>query len=174
MLNNIIKAISGKGLKSNNEPTGFSDTLTVEDLVDSATVALVADKAMTVGEFVILPQTERKLGFQNAEFQSNQGTIFMLLKDNTGEPVELDDKTQVRLQIIDSNGRVKGVSLSERYGNLKTGSTNLTERFKFPESGVKGLPYDKVSLVLTVPADITLSKANSTIMVSSTQYWTGS
>lgn len=172
MVFNIIKivrdAFAGAGQQL---PQGFPKTLTKTDLIGSDTVTLEAGKEVIVGEYEVKPQTMVRLGYGRPEFQHNQGTIFMKLYDSSGN--ELDDNTEVRLLITDYNGRVKGVALAERYANLKSGETDLTARFKFPETPISAYQNDKIRLVIISPNTVTLSKENSKIFVSATEYWLG-
>ncbi len=174
VLTNIIKNLQAMvGAGQTQVTTGFPKTLTKNDLIGSDTVSLEANKEVIVGEYTVNPQTMVRLGYGNPNQPYNQGTIYMSLYDNSTTPVELDDNTEIRLLITDYNGRVKGVALAERYANLKSGATDLTARFKFPEQPINANENDKIRLVIISPSAVTLSKANSKLFVSATEYWVG-
>ena len=172
MLKNIINVIRGAASPSQKQlAKGFPKTLTQADLAGADT-ALQQDKETIIDDYDINPQTMVHLGFGGTENTRNQGNIYLDLVDTAA--AQLNDNTEVRLIVTDYNGRVKGVAIAERYANLKTGATDPTIRFPFPEEGIDATENDKIRLVLICPdAGKTLDVSASKIFVSGTEYWLG-
>lgn len=149
-------------------------TLKMNDFT-SSNVSISAGKENIVGEFSIDPQTKHRLGFGTPQFQDNQGTIFVNLKDTATTPAELEG--EVILSIQDYAGNNNRVVYRGQLSDLRSGESDITKRIKFPMEDIFGLENDKIVMKL-IPetggvGNGTLSAENSKALVASSVEYRG-
>lgn len=135
----------------------------------------LADKAVTVGQFVILG--ERKIeagellaiGFGSESGQNNaQGRVFVDIKNNAASPGANIEGT-IRLQVYSPQNRPLMILGEWRTETLRTGAGDRTKQVPLPEHHA-WLSEDK-KLVIEFQADSagTVGLANTTILIDATE-----
>lgn len=98
-----------------------------------ADVGVKAGKWELLGEYVTLAQQEIRVGYGTPEYQKNQATVLIDIRDNSVDKKELEGV--VRVQIADANDVVKpnGVVLEEIAANLRQNPDDRTKQIPLPE-----------------------------------------
>lgn len=145
----------------------FRSALTKNELVSTTTVSLPAGQFTKVGERKVEAGELLAIGFgQQSGQESAQGRIFMDLKDTTATPVAVVGT--VRLQAYSPQNRPLVILGEWHTSTLSSGANDRTKQVPLPED-IYFLSEDK-KLVLEVMPDttVTLSKANTTIIMDTT------
>lgn len=118
-----------------------------------------------VGEFTIPPQQKYAYGYGNADQASNQGYLYIFLKDDATSPAEVEGK--IRLVQEDANGLKKFVVYEEQEAVLHGDQSDrqqkqaLPEQVQYPEVGEDS----RMKIEFDPTSDNTVSHDNSTVYV---------
>lgn len=143
----------------------YRGTFTVDDLVDSATVSLVAGQYIKVGERQITAGELIALGYGLKSGQeSAEGRIFMNIRDNN------DALIPGTVRIVEYTPQDRPIKIVDEFRTetLVQGDGDRTKQLPYPEK-VRWLSEDK-KYVLEIKADsnVTLTKANCEILIDVT------
>lgn len=145
----------------------YRSAFTEADLIDSATVNVIAGQFVKLGEYQVQAGEMISTGYGEQSGQdSAQGRIFM--KFQTATPTEI--KGMVRLQAYSPQDRPIEIIGEWRTELLNTNATDRTKQLPLPEHIVALTEDKKFVLEFKADADAALDKANSTIIMDITRY----
>jgi hypothetical protein len=143
----------------------FRSALTKNDLISADTV-LVAGQFVKLGERKIEAGELLAVGFGDESGQDNaQGRVFMDLKTSASAVIS----GTVRLQVYSPQNRPLVILGEWRTETLSTGAGDRTKQIPFPEHTVWVSEDKKIVLEFNADAAATLAKAQSTILMDTTE-----
>jgi hypothetical protein len=146
----------------------YRSTFTEANLISAATVVCTAGQFTRLGEYKVLSGDLIALGYGDLDDQCGAvGRIYMLLKDNTGTPVEMPGT--VRLSLMSSADRQLSIEFECRTEIIDANATDRTKQLPL-EVSQTWLSLDKrFELSFNPDTTGTLVKANSKILVDITK-----
>lgn len=147
----------------------FRSALTQNDLITTATTAVVAGTYNKLGERKIEAGESLSIGFgQQSGQESAQGRIFIDVRDNGVTPGLVINGT-VRLQVYSPQNRPLVILGEWRTETLRTGSGDRTKQIPLPED-IYSLTEDKKLVLEYMPdAAQTVGKTNTVILLDTTE-----
>lgn len=151
----------------------YRSTLNTSDIINAATVTLVKDTYVKIGQVVVAADERLGMGFGGANQQDTaNGRIFCDFKDNSGTPVAIEGMFRIEMESsqdmpIGSQPIVIDVDIN----TINQGAGNRTEQIAFPFENVLLSKDKKFSFYIknTAASAQTLSAANSKCLVDITR-----
>ena len=164
----IQEAVSNvTGNPSDQNPRAFRKRLTETDLVADGT-SLTAGEYTKLGQFTVPAQEQYRWGFGAAEFEANQGYLYV--DPQTSTPAEFEGS--LRIQQRDAQEREIVTVYEERTAVLDGSQTDRTQQQAFPEQ--RAYPKvgrdSKLNLSMDPDSTSTISQADTTILAPVTVY----
>jgi hypothetical protein len=146
----------------------YRSTLNASNLISSATVVCTAGVYTQLGEYQVLPGDLIALGYSDLDDQSGAvGRIYVLLKDNTGTPVEVTGT--YRLSLMSEADRQLSIEFECRTEITDNNPTDRTKQLPFEVSNTWLSSYKRFQLSINPDVTKTVVLANSTILVDITK-----
>lgn len=148
----------------------FTKVLTESQLVEDGKNITAGDFTKT-GTFVVPAQERYRWGQGAAKFATNQGYLYVEIRDNAVAPGNIVDG-ELRVQQRDAQERNIVTVMEERTDVLRGSKTDREQQKPLPEqeSYPKVGRDSKLTLALDPDATATLGQANSTILAPVTVY----
>jgi hypothetical protein len=156
-----------------NSSALYPATFTREEVITKgATVALVAGQYTPIGEYVVKADELVGMG-RGAMIAQNEaiGRLFAAFYDNTGTPVAITTG-KFRIMLLSSQDIPIGnkpVYIDVDLAALTSGQSIPADRFVLPFDNTLLSQDKKFQFLLKVPSAVTLSKANSNILLDVTR-----
>lgn len=169
-LRNVIKNVAGSISGGSNTKTDLvPETLKVGHFM-SADYPVQANKRVEIGSHIVGFNQTKWFGFGMPEFQANQGTIYVDLKNTAGTPVSLNGEVVLGIKDNNNMGHIPVYKRDTR--DLRNGLSDITKRVKFPYIvGQSASFQDEMTLSFECETTDTVSATNSELYVDcSTQY----
>ncbi len=143
----------------------FSDVLTQNDLIDTATVACTAGVWVKLGEYPISAGQALSTGYGPYGSQETAiGRFYCELKDEV--PGVIHGK--LRLSLFSPQGRPGPIIGEYRTNILGANANDRTKQVPFPEHGLTFLEDQKLVLEFLPDTTETLTRANCTLLMDVT------
>lgn len=143
----------------------FYKTLTKDDFM-TGDATVYAGKWNKIGDFLVPAQNAYRFGYGTPSQPDNQGYIYIELKDTSATPVEV--KGKIRLAVADYNERTIINVFEEREEVLHGSMTDRKLMKPLPDTGVEATEDMRLQIWLLPDANATVSKANSTLLIPTT------
>lgn len=145
----------------------FSSAFTKNDLFKADTVSLVKGEPIRVGERTVQAGEKISIGYGVQSGMDNAvGRIYADFKNSESTPGNVEGL--VRLSVWSPQNRLMKILKEWRTEELRTSSTDRTKQIPLPEHEIEITEDKKLVLEIVADADATLSKANSTLVMSTT------
>ncbi|QHA00531.1 hypothetical protein [Dehalobacter restrictus] len=146
----------------------FRSAFTESDLIDGATVSVLAGQFVKLGEYQVQAGELVAVGYGAESGQeSAQGRIYALLKD--GEAVPGIINGVVRVSIYSPQDRPIEILQEYRTETLNTSSTDRTKQVPLPLINAFVSEDKKIVLEMKADANATLTKANCDLIMDITK-----
>jgi hypothetical protein len=150
----------------------FPKTLTIGDFVSGTSVATYSGKYNKLGEYKIPAQQQVNVGQGAQGTPYNQGYLYVFLKDEQANPVEITGKFRI---VVSNANETERVVVFEEYSTVLHGDlSDRAKKIALPEDKRKTAKEDdKIILEFMPDADAVthpVTKANSTILIPATVY----
>lgn len=151
----------------------YRSTLNTADVINAATVTLVKDTYVKVGEVVVAADERIGMGYGSANQQdTSNGRIFVDLKDNSGTPVAISGMFRIEMESSqDMPIGAQPIVIDVDINTINQGAGNRTEQIAFPFENVLLSRDKKFSFYVknTAASAQTLSQANSKCLIDITR-----
>lgn len=146
----------------------YRSAFTKAELVKAATVSLLAGEIAKIGTYIVPIGEMITPGFgQYSGQESAEGRIFIDLKDDQVVPGNINGT--LRITMYTPQDRTIGIISEFRTEALRDNPTDRTKQVPYPETMYEITAFRKIVLEIIPDATVTLSKANSTILVDITR-----
>ena len=127
-----------------------------------------ANTPVDVGEWVV----PRSVKYSFTHVRKFKHTIYMVLKDGSGTPVELDGSSEIRIKVMDNmKQRIRADIWRGIYAEIQAGDLADIRKVIVPQVTVY-IPQD-MRIVVEVNGNLAMAKANSTIYLNCTMWQVG-
>jgi hypothetical protein len=147
----------------------YRSSMTEEELIDTATVSVLAGQPVKLGEYVVSAGEMIMLGYETKSgLDDAVGRIFANIKDNSASPgVEL--KGKLRLSAYTPQGRPMRILAEFDTDIVNDNETDRTKQTPFPANGIFLSEDKKLVLEFISKTTATVGKTNSRILFDVTQ-----
>jgi hypothetical protein len=146
----------------------YRSSLSEQELINTATVSVLANQPVKLGEYVVRAGEMIMLGYESkAGLDDAVGRFYANIKDNAGTPVELQGK--LRLSVFSPQDRPIQILAEFDTQIVNDNPTDRTKQTPFPANNIFLSEDKKLVLEFISRTTATVSKANSVILFDTTQ-----
>ena len=143
----------------------FRSAFTKNELIDTATVVCVAGNPIKLGEYVVPAGELVAIGYGDQDGQdSANGRIYIDLQTSTADADGL-----VRISAFSPQDRPYEILREYRTETLRQGAGDRTKQIPFPVHDLNISEDKKIVLEFIADAGVTVTKADSTILMDITK-----
>lgn len=146
----------------------YHSSMTEDELIGSATVAVLAGQAVKLGEYKVQAGEVVMMGYgSKGGLDDAVGRIYANLKDNGATPAEM--KGKIRFSVYSPQDRPLKIIHEFDLDIVNDNATDRTKQQPLPATGLFLTEDKKLVLEFISKTAGTLSKANSKILFDTTQ-----